>query len=93
MRTADKYAARTIDLDVLLHGNLVLNDEDCCIPAPEIRSRPFLQAALLELAPDLILPDTGQTLASLVRADEIAGLERLDGFTSLLRSRLNRPLG
>lgn len=88
IRTADKYAARPIDLDVLLYGSLVLKDSDCCLPAPELRHRPFLQAGLLELAPDLILPDTNESLASLVQREEIARLEADETFTAALRDRL-----
>lgn len=90
MRTCDKYAARTIDLDVLLYGDLVVQDLDCRIPDPDICQRAFLQASLLDLVPDLILPDMKQPLSMLVRAEEMATLEPATTFTAMLRSRL-RP--
>lgn len=89
VRTSDKYAARTIDLDMLLYGDLVLTDADCRVPAPEIRDRVFLQAGVLELAPGLLLPDTREPLATLMQAAEAAAMEPAVEFTDSLRSRLD----
>jgi 2-amino-4-hydroxy-6-hydroxymethyldihydropteridine diphosphokinase len=66
VRTADRYAARTIDLDIALYGDETIDAPDLTIPDPDIRTRPFLAKALLELAPDLILPDTSEPLAEIV---------------------------
>ncbi len=86
VRGADKYAPRPIDLDVLLWGSEVTNDPDCRVPAPEIRDRPFLVLCLLELDPDLVLPDTNQPLASLLDPDMAQSFEPAIAFTSRLRS-------
>ncbi len=88
VRGADKYAPRTIDLDILLCGRHVLHDPDCRIHAPEVRTRPFLVACLLELDPDLVLPDTHQPLASLLDPASAEALEPAVELTSLLRRRL-----
>lgn len=88
MRTDDKYAARTIDLDIALYGDLVIDAPDFQIPDPDIRTRPFIAVPLLELAPALVLPDTGEQLASIAIAPEIAGLEPVDDFTASLRERI-----
>ena len=64
-RTADRYAPRTIDLDLLVYGSAAINEPDLRVPDPDIRSRPFLAAALLELAPELVLADSGERLAAL----------------------------
>jgi len=91
-RTSDKYAARTIDLDILLYGNMILDDVDCRIPAPEIRDRPFLVACLLELDPELVLPDTREQLESLVKPHEMRALLPDAELTARVRSRLDpRP--
>lgn len=45
VRTADRYAPRTIDLDLLVHDREVVD--------PDVRSRPFLTAALVELVPEV----------------------------------------
>lgn len=71
IRTADRYAPRTIDLDLLVYGPTVLNEADLELPDPEILDRPFLWLPLLELDPGLILPGTG------VRLDRLtAGKQR-----------------
>src|SRR5512143_1899534 len=41
-RTQDKYAPRTIDLDLLAYGDLVLDTEGMRLPDPDILQRPFL---------------------------------------------------
>jgi len=64
LRTADKYAPRTIDLDVLLYGESVIDEPDLSIPSPDL-SRPFVAVPLLELAPETVLPDTREPLACL----------------------------
>jgi 2-amino-4-hydroxy-6-hydroxymethyldihydropteridine diphosphokinase len=84
VRGPDKYAPRAIDLDVLLCGPEVLDDPDCQVPAPEIRKRPFLVTCLLELDPELVLPDTGQRLASLA-AEAGKAYEPAEEFTRRLR--------
>lgn len=52
-----RWGARTIDLDILLYGNQVLQSETLTIPHPGIKDRPFVIQPLLDIAPDLVLPD------------------------------------
>jgi len=68
-RTADRYAPRTIDLDLVLYGERVIREPGLVIPNPDLLTRPFLTAALLEIAPDLIVPGFDKPLAQLVRVD------------------------
>jgi 2-amino-4-hydroxy-6-hydroxymethyldihydropteridine diphosphokinase len=65
VRTADKYAARTIDLDIMLFNEAVLQLGQRHIPDPEIQERAFVAIPLAEIAPDYIHPETGQTLRAL----------------------------
>ncbi len=65
-RTQDKFAARPIDLDILLYGALETRTEDLRIPAEDIETRAFVAIPLAEIAPDLTIPGTG------VRACELA---------------------
>lgn len=87
VRTSDAYAARTIDLDIAIYGDLVINEPGLVIPDPDILKRPFVAVPLLELAPDLCLPDSGLRLADqpVCRA---SGLEPLPELTSRLRERI-----
>lgn len=66
-RTEDKYAPRTIDLDLILYGDLVLESEDLVLPDPQIQSRSYLAIPLYELDSELILPGVG------IRIEEVAG--------------------
>jgi dihydroneopterin aldolase/2-amino-4-hydroxy-6-hydroxymethyldihydropteridine diphosphokinase len=83
-RTEDRHAARSIDLDLILYGDQVVAESDLCIPDPEICRRPFIAIPLLELAPDLVLPDTRQRLSSLEVVQSAAGLEALGEFSEHL---------
>jgi 2-amino-4-hydroxy-6-hydroxymethyldihydropteridine diphosphokinase len=57
-RSADTYASRTIDLDLLLYDDSVIHDRNLAIPDPDIYRRQFVAAGLFELDPDLRLPDS-----------------------------------
>ena len=58
-RGPDKYAPRTIDLDILIYGDLAVREPDLVLPDPDLRERPFLAAALRELAPKLAPQSAG----------------------------------
>jgi 2-amino-4-hydroxy-6-hydroxymethyldihydropteridine diphosphokinase len=75
VRTADKDAPRPIDLDIVLYGQLVVDECDLTIPDPQVRRRPFVAVPIVELAPGVVLPDTGEMLVSLAVAREAANLE------------------
>lgn len=83
-RGPDRYAARPIDLDVLLYGALVLEDDDLTLPDPDVRERPFLTAGLKELDPALCWPGTGERLSDL-HDDEGAGMRPEADFTKRLK--------
>jgi 2-amino-4-hydroxy-6-hydroxymethyldihydropteridine diphosphokinase len=84
-RTADKYAPRTIDLDVLLYDEVVMNEGGLVLPDPDIAKRPFLAIPLHELAPALTLPDTGRRVADIAAAFAGHRMQPLPQYTALLR--------
>jgi len=88
-RTADRHSRRTIDLDLLILGDLVVDDERFRLPDPDIRLRPFVALPLLELAPDLVLPDTGEWLSQVAAGLSHAELAPDDELTSVLRRMLD----
>lgn len=88
VRARDKFAARPIDLDVALYGDQVVHEPDLHIPDPDIQRRPFLAVPLLELAPELVLPDSGQRLADLPVARAAADMTPADEFSQQLQRRL-----
>jgi 2-amino-4-hydroxy-6-hydroxymethyldihydropteridine diphosphokinase len=87
-RTEDRHAPRTIDLDLLLYGDAVIEEAGLRVPDPDICRRAFIAVPLLELAPSLKLPGSLEPLASLPVAQSMKGLVPLVGFTGQLRQRL-----
>lgn len=65
VRTADKYAARTIDLDLVLYGEAIIHDGELQIPDPYIFERGFMARALAHVNPEYVIPPDGPTLAEL----------------------------
>jgi 2-amino-4-hydroxy-6-hydroxymethyldihydropteridine diphosphokinase len=63
-----RWGPRTIDLDLLLYGDQVIDTEDLKVPHPEISNRAFVVVPLLELQPELGLP-SGERLAGFCRGE------------------------
>jgi len=59
-------AARTLDLDLVLYGNLVLTEPGLIVPHPRFRERRFVLEPLAEVAPELVDPVTGSTVGELL---------------------------
>lgn len=54
-----KNAPRTLDLDLLLHDDTVMNDPELTLPHPRMHERAFVLAPLAEIAPNLVIPGRG----------------------------------
>lgn len=89
VRTEDKWAERTIDLDILIYGNQVVKDSDLTIPDPHIYTWAFLAKALQELDRDLILPDTGQSITSVAERFPAIPMTVAKDFTHQIQERLS----
>jgi 2-amino-4-hydroxy-6-hydroxymethyldihydropteridine diphosphokinase len=61
-----RWAPRTLDLDLLLHGGLVMATPGLVLPHPGLSHRRFVLAPLAELAPGLVVPGLGETVAALL---------------------------
>jgi 2-amino-4-hydroxy-6-hydroxymethyldihydropteridine diphosphokinase len=66
-RDAAKWAPRAMDLDILLFGNLVLNDPGLKLPRPDLVRWSFMLGPLAELAPEVRHPTLGVTIGELWR--------------------------
>ncbi len=62
-RSAGRNAPRTLDLDLLLFGDLIRSDPDCMVPHPRALQRRFVVEPATEVLPELIWPGTSDSLA------------------------------
>jgi 2-amino-4-hydroxy-6-hydroxymethyldihydropteridine diphosphokinase len=75
-----RMGPRTLDLDILLCGDMLVQSEDLTIPHPRIAERMFVLVPLLELSPALRDPRTGTPLsAALAALQAAAGAAESDG--------------
>lgn len=75
-RTAERWGPRTLDLDVLLVGDKIVNHPRLIIPHPGLHERSFVLYPLHEIAPDLVIPGYGPLTGLVAQCDD-EGLERL----------------
>ena len=72
-----RNAPRTLDLDLLLYGDQVIDDAPgLIVPHPRMHERAFVLAPLAEVAPDLVIPGRGP-VASLLAGVGDQGVVRL----------------
>jgi 2-amino-4-hydroxy-6-hydroxymethyldihydropteridine diphosphokinase len=67
---APRHGPRPLDLDLLLLGEIELQSERLTLPHPQVRSRRFVLAPLLELDPELTLPDGSKLIDALAALPE-----------------------
>ena len=61
VRKAERWGPRTLDLDIMLFGDAVINSERLTVPHYDMKNRGFMLWPLFEIAPELAFPD-GETL-------------------------------
>jgi len=71
-----RWAPRTLDLDLLLYGQNIINHEQLIIPHPGLVERNFVLYPLAEIVPDLVLPVYGP-LVEVLAGISSEGLQRL----------------
>jgi 2-amino-4-hydroxy-6-hydroxymethyldihydropteridine diphosphokinase len=62
----EKNAPRSIDLDVLYAGDLMVNNSEMVLPHPRLSGRRFVLAPLAEISPDLVLPGLTRSVRDLL---------------------------
>jgi 2-amino-4-hydroxy-6-hydroxymethyldihydropteridine diphosphokinase len=65
----ERWGPRTIDLDLLLFGDLVLDEPGLTVPHPRLAERRFALEPLLELDPGLTIPGSGPVAALLAELE------------------------
>ena len=62
-----RFGPRRIDLDLLVHGDVVHRDAELVVPHPRLHERAFVLYPLAEIAPDLTVPGRGRVAVLLAR--------------------------
>ena len=74
-----RNVSRTIDLDLLYFGELVIKTDELQLPHPRIVERDFVLRPLADLRPDLVLPERDEPISALLlRLGPTTGVVRLD---------------
>jgi len=64
-------AARTLDLDLILFGDAIIQEPDLVVPHPRFRERGFVLQPLAQVAPEMLDPVSGLSVAQLYRAWQV----------------------
>ncbi|WP_423839839.1 2-amino-4-hydroxy-6-hydroxymethyldihydropteridine diphosphokinase [Vibrio mytili] len=73
VRKDERWGPRTLDLDIILYGNEVINSERLIVPHYGMKEREFVLYPLAEIAPSLQLPD-GTEVSELLKQVDRNGL-------------------
>lgn len=66
----ERWGPRTLDLDLLLHGDAVIDEPGLHVPHPHLHERVFALLPLVDIAPDAVIPGIGparEALANMPR--------------------------
>ena len=67
VRRRERWGPRIIDLDLLLFGERIVDEPSLRVPHPRMIERRFVLEPLHDLAPSLVHPSSGKTIAELLR--------------------------
>ncbi|NJM65447.1 MAG: 2-amino-4-hydroxy-6-hydroxymethyldihydropteridine diphosphokinase [Acaryochloris sp. RU_4_1] len=73
----ERWGPRTLDLDLLLFGNAIVNTPTLTLPHPHLHERAFVLAPLAEICPDWIHPLYQNSIVDLAKAVDYTGVRQL----------------
>ena len=82
VRNAERWGPRTLDLDILLFDQQIIQSKRLTIPHYGMAEREFVLVPLFELVPDMVMPD-GRPIAAWVSKCSFKGLRRLRSETPI----------
>lgn len=84
VRKAERWGARTLDLDILLYGNEVIDEPDLIVPHYGMKQREFVIYPLAEIVPELCLP-CNTNIQDLLSTIPSNGIKRLPSKIGIRR--------
>lgn len=89
VRVPDRYAPRTLDLDIILFGDRIAQSDFATIPDPSIRKWSFIYVPLLEIAPEVQIPGLAEPLVHMIPSTENPVLSLDTGLTQIIKKGLH----
>ncbi len=77
IRKDNRWGARTLDLDILLYDDLIIDNDRLTIPHYHMKNREFVLYPLFDISPELILPDNDK-LSDLIKKCPLNNLKKWD---------------
>ncbi len=90
-RSGDRYAPRSLDLDLLVYGDLEVEQAGMSLPDPRIPTQTFWVLPLAELLPDFRPPNRFQSMKEIARTLDTRSFLFLESFTAAVREALGLP--
>ena len=74
----EHWGARTLDLDLILYDDLILDSPNLQIPHPRMKERAFVLVPLAEIAPNWIEPVSGKIITQLLKEVDCSGVTQVE---------------